>query len=1506
LLIPIISTPAQELYWEDPEVLVSSGSRFPSAKTGGGLTAVAWQEFEQTNGETGEITLSILTKTEEGTWQENRNFAGPYTYTGKPAPIFSMTVDKSGRVLIAVSSNDRTVTVLSSTDGGASFSRLSTISADSTLVTPRIFEKSDGGFLLFATQEWVTEEGGDALSIFYTLSSEGRTWSELEPLVSETGKTLNFLPHHTSAFGNEYVAFQILETEEGASYQTYLKISEDGGRSWSAPKWISGFEENLPDGENGPLLFNNQRPYIARVGNRLAVAWERSYRRENPQIYFAELDRNGTILGEPERVTSGDRYCNYPQIIVLGEEVYLLWFDDRAGDEHIILANKSGAFWDETDLSRMDGISMFPRPIVREDKLYITWENRRGASSRLIYLQPDETVSPPTPQPQNFIAGERASQDRFSVQWTLPEDSSGIAGFSYAWSKSREEVPEQQLMTLRNQREAVFTAEEDGEWYFHVRAQDYAGNWSGPSTISVFRDTTPPGRVTFFPPDKDDRGFLSSNTFSIRWDAPEEEENIAGYSYSLQYLGPLQGRYDTINVSLRAPSGGVLTRAPLVSFVNRDNGYWAMTVRAIDSVGNVGPAETIFFKMNKYIPVTYITDVSAPQDELGRISMQIRGRGFSVGGRIETVILDRDGEPPYDYTFPGSLDIYSVVNDRLIVGPEIEDIDEGVYRVGVVHPSRGTYFTGPLLDFEATGAVKFGDYRTRLGYGWQRLKEYTFSLSANNLVLLLVLSFLTMVVLFSSVKVVQLVNEGRKLQYEVRALIFEREIPARQKRERLYAMKKHGIGLRFKFTLFITTILISIVLGVSFYLGNFMIQTQRKNLAEGLRQQTQVLLESLAAGARENLPRKDILALDGVISQRTAMDDALYATITGQGEVDPDQYGYIWATDDPNIQSKIEGEDLTLGRTRIDDPVSSEAERLSSRINEEAREELSQIAEELDRLGDQAVELALRDDEESARLLEQYQQQITELENRLNERLLEIGDITSSVPRFEAETLSEEQTRYIFYKPVVYASRGEQVYYRGLVRVGVSIERILTEINNSREDLIITTLIIAAIASGVGVVGALLFASIMIIPITRLVQGVEKIRDTEDKEQLKDHQIAVRSKDEISTLAETVNQMTQGLVKAAVANKDLIVGKEVQKMFIPLKTDSSGKKLTTGKEENDKVSFFGYYEGAKGVSGDYFDFSKLDDKHYAIIKCDVAGKGVPASLIMVEVATIFLNYFRNWSLSREGIDLSKLLYNMNDLIEERGFKGRFAALIVAVLNVETGTCYFCNAGDNIVHIYDSNTRSMGRKMLPETPATGVFPSMLVEMQSGFQQVPHQLKVGDTMFLFTDGIEEAQRKFRDSSFNLTTCQEPGIGEGEAHGNHNKGSGFEELGIPRIYDVVNAVFNKGRFKLEKYHNQLGDEDLEFDFSTCENTVEQAVLAMVAVEKIFRIYPDPAATDEDRVQVDRVIDEFLRQHFLQYDSYFTNPVESGEESEYMYYARLKEDEQFDDLTILGVKKL
>ncbi len=909
--------------------------------------------------------------------------------------------------------------------------------------------------------------------------------------------------------------------------------------------------------------------------------------------------------------------------------------------------------------------------------------------------------------------------------------------------------------------------------------------------------------------------------------------------------------------------------------------------------------------MNKYVPETYITGIEAPKDILGRVTLTIRGRGFSVGGPVQQVLLDRDGEEPFDYVYPLDSGLYTVESDRIINGPTIEDVEEGSYRIGLVHPKRGIYFTRSLLKLESTGTIRFGDFRIREGRKWIPARKTLLSLSINSVIIWVVFVFTGVLIFLSSRRVFQLAREGRMLQSEVGMLLRGEGLSLAAKKERISAMRRKGIGLRFKFTLFITVLVILVVLGVSFPLGLFVIETQRESLVEGLENQTKVLLESLVSGARNPLRSQRRLEMGLLLRQKSAMADATFVTITGPGNPVPEPYDYVWVTDDPDIDAKIEGDQLFLEKSLMNDDISYRLRTLARDINAKADEQLSALIEERKRLSPAALALSRKGDEESLQQLARLQDQITAIDQEITARLFEIGDIVQSDPEFTIENIVGENPNFTFFKPIVDqpVREGSNQFLRGAVRLGVSTERIVAAIRNSVRTLLIRAAIIAAIAIGIGIAGALLLATIIIQPIKRLVRGVELIRDTEDKEKLKEHVIDVRTKDEISALADTVNQMTMGLVKAAVASKDLTVGKEVQKMFIPLEKDSSGNKGTTGKEETDKVEFFGYYEGAKGVSGDYFDFKKLDEKHYAIIKCDVAGKGVPASLIMVEVATIFLNYFRNWSLKKDGIHLDQLVYSINDLLEERGFKGRFAALIVVIFNVETGAVYMCNAGDNLVHMYDKKKEQMWTKTLPEAPASGVFPSMLVEMQSGFKQVPHQLDHGDAMYLFTDGIEEAQRRFRDDTFSYITCQEPELEEGEPHGNHVKGSEFEELGIPRIQEIVNAVFRKKEYRLVKYHNPVPDETLVFNFAECESTVEDAVMAMVSVEKVFRLYRDPAATGDDRIHIDRKIDQFLKGHFLQYDLFFNHPLEQKEEGEYVVYTHLKEDEQFDDLTILGI---
>jgi len=429
-------------------------------------------------------------------------------------------------------------------------------------------------------------------------------------------------------------------------------------------------------------------------------------------------------------------------------------------------------------------------------------------------------------------------------------------------------------------------------------------------------------------------------------------------------------------------------------------------------------------------------------------------------------------------------------------------------------------------------------------------------------------------------------------------------------------------------------------------------------------------------------------------------------------------------------------------------------------------------------------------------------------------------------------------------------------------------------------------------------------STLIIRPIRQLVSHVEIIRDTEDKAKLAGVDIRLKSRDELAILGDTINDMTHGLVKAAAAASDLSIGKEIQKKFIPLELDRDGNKLSYGSKDEKALNFFGYYEGAKGVSGDYFDFKELDGRYYAIIKCDVAGKGIPAALIMIQVATMFLNYFKQWKPTEKGMHFEDVVYQINDFIETLGFKGRFAAFTLCIYDSQTGIVRFCNAGDNIIHLFDASEGKVKTLTLPETPATGVLPNFLVESKGGYQVQSVTMDQGDILLLYTDGIEEAKRKFRNTEFREILCAE---GPNDTpHENHVAGQGDEEMGPERVEGIINAVMNKQVYTLHKWHNGEGDDkDLKFDFSSSGGSVEDVIMAMVSVEKMFRCYKDPKANEDNRVLVDKTVDAYLKEHFNQYRQYCSFTRDNPGNDAYMYYTHVGEDEQYDDLTILGIKR-
>jgi len=713
-------------------------------------------------------------------------------------------------------------------------------------------------------------------------------------------------------------------------------------------------------------------------------------------------------------------------------------------------------------------------------------------------------------------------------------------------------------------------------------------------------------------------------------------------------------------------------------------------------------------------------------------------------------------------------------------------------------------------------------------------------------------------------------------------------------------------SVRIKFVVIIVIILLVVISSVATALAIAIIRPYKNLLSNTLLLQTKILLDNLELRVQNHFlnPRQE--DFDLLMLNRVTFPEAKYVVVTGRSSVlTQEGLQYILATDYQDINKVIDTHRYIPGVSQFRPEGIDEILQKLTYINNEAAAIVREHTGSVQLLTNEMKELELKRNPYALKRQTEIQANIRHLEARLQARLSALADQAfGSYPDYSMQNLSKNRVEYLFYKPIIYYNAEHpNDNVQGIVFVNTSVEGLLEKINEQQARLLRLIVEISLVVLAAGIFAAWLLSSFFVRPLGLLAAHVALIRDTDDKEKLAGKSVQITSRDEFGMLGMTINDMTERLAAAAALSKDLKVGKEIQKMFIPLDLSSSGRKLTTGSYRDIYSEFFGYYEGAHGVSGDYFDYIKLDAVHYAVIKCDVAGKGVPAALIMVEVATLFQNYFRNWNYKRDGYNLSGIVMRINDVIESHGFIGRFAAFSLCIINMRVGDAYFCNAGDNIVHIYDKQSKRLKSYTLHSGSAAGAFSSEMISLNGGYPVKKIHLNCGDILFLYTDGIEESKRKLRVPISR--SKDDSGSMSMEDKDNHLMDIDSETLGKDRVEAIIEAVFARKKFTLKKRQSDLIYEQMDFDFSSCNGTIEDAVLALISVEKVFRIYKDSSAQPFDCVQVDKKIDTFLSKYFLQYNVYCCDKAPHPIYDEYFYYKQVKEDIQYDDLTILGIAR-
>ncbi|HMK39738.1 MAG TPA: PP2C family protein-serine/threonine phosphatase, partial [Bacteroidota bacterium] len=150
---------------------------------------------------------------------------------------------------------------------------------------------------------------------------------------------------------------------------------------------------------------------------------------------------------------------------------------------------------------------------------------------------------------------------------------------------------------------------------------------------------------------------------------------------------------------------------------------------------------------------------------------------------------------------------------------------------------------------------------------------------------------------------------------------------------------------------------------------------------------------------------------------------------------------------------------------------------------------------------------------------------------------------------------------------------------------------------------------------------------------------------------------------------------------------------------------------------------------SKSVGGDYYDCIPISDGRFAMVIADVAGKGIPAALLVSSFHAYLTAYLE------ASLPLVELASRLNRVISRASTEDKFITAYFALLAPSSGVLESLNAGHNPVFV----RRADGT--LQELTQGGI-PLGMLDMDFPYQSETLTLGKGERLLLYTDGIPEA--------------------------------------------------------------------------------------------------------------------------------------------------------------------
>jgi serine phosphatase RsbU (regulator of sigma subunit) len=187
------------------------------------------------------------------------------------------------------------------------------------------------------------------------------------------------------------------------------------------------------------------------------------------------------------------------------------------------------------------------------------------------------------------------------------------------------------------------------------------------------------------------------------------------------------------------------------------------------------------------------------------------------------------------------------------------------------------------------------------------------------------------------------------------------------------------------------------------------------------------------------------------------------------------------------------------------------------------------------------------------------------------------------------------------------------------------------------------------------------------------------------------------------------------------SEQELAVARRIQQDLLPHGVLAAGT-----------VEVSGINRPCFAVGGDYFDYFKLDDGRVALAIADVAGKGVPAAILMSNLQAILrAECARGGSVPHVPTQANR------QLMDSMGGNSKFVTFFYGALDPVARRLSYSNAGHNppLVVRQDGTIEELAAGGL----ILGVFP------QAEYEEAHVDLRPGDAVVLFTDGVTEAENR-----------------------------------------------------------------------------------------------------------------------------------------------------------------